>query len=57
MQHKIIKHCIRGWFQQVMGLQNEKGGPEEPPLFGAISDQINPLSFRSTEGGILINKM
>ena len=38
-----------------MDLQNKKGGPEEPPLFGAISDQINQLSFHSTEEIILIN--
>jgi hypothetical protein len=32
MQYKIGKYCIRGWVQQDMGLQNEKGDPEEPPL-------------------------
>jgi len=57
MQHKIIKHCIRGWVQQIMGLQNEKGGPEEPPLMVQYQIKINQLNFHSTEGGILVNKM
>jgi hypothetical protein len=57
MQHKIITHCIGGWVEQAMGLQNEKGGFEKPPLLVQYQININPLSFRSTEERIIINKM
>ena len=48
MQYKIIKHSIRGWTQQVMGLQNEKGDSEEPPLMVQYQVNINQLNFHST---------
>jgi hypothetical protein len=58
MQYKNCEHGILGLgFSRMWGHKNEKGDPEEPPLFGAISDQIIQLNFHSTEGDILINKI